>query len=58
MKIVLIAWFIVSGDTAGVSVTAEFDSMESCQKAGVALELAGSKGKGKNVSWRYICTPK
>ena len=58
MKIVLIAWFIVSGETGGSSLTVEFNSMESCQKAGTALELAGSKGKGKNVSWRYICTPK
>jgi len=58
MKIVLIAWFIVSGDTAGTSVTAEFNSMESCQKAALALEAEGGKGSGKNVSWRYICTPK
>lgn len=58
MKVVLIAWFIVSGDTAGTSVTAEFNSMESCQKAAMALEVEGGQGSGKNVSWRYICTPK
>lgn len=58
MKVVLIAWFIVSGDVAGTSVTAEFDSMESCEKAAQALELAGSKGAGKNVTWRYVCSPK
>ncbi len=58
MKVVLIAWFIVSGNTAGTSVTAEFDSMESCLKAAAALEEAGSRGKGKNVDWRYVCSPK
>jgi len=58
MKVVLIAWFIVSGDTAGTSVTAEFDSMESCQKAAQALQLEGGKGSGKNITWRYICAPK
>lgn len=58
MKVVLIAWFIVSGDTAGTSVTAEFDSMESCEKAAQALQLEGGKGSGKNVTWRYICSPK
>ncbi len=57
MKVVLIAWFVVSGDTAGTAVTAEFDSMEACQQAGLALE-EGGKGKGKNVTWRYVCTPK
>ena len=58
MKVVLIAWFIVSGDTAGTSVTAEFDSMESCQKAAQALQTEGGQGSGKNVTWRYICAPK
>jgi 2-keto-4-pentenoate hydratase len=58
MKVILIAWFVVSGDTSGTSVTAEFDSMEACESAALALELAGSKGKGKNVNWRYVCTPK
>jgi hypothetical protein len=58
MKVILIAWFIVSGDTAGTSVTAEFDSMEACENAAVALQQAGSKGKGKNVDWRHVCTPK
>ena len=57
MKVILIAWFVVSGDTAGTTVTAEFDSMEACQKAGLALE-EGGRGKGKNVTWRYVCTPK
>jgi len=57
MKIILIAWFVF-GTTSGTSVTAEFDSMESCQKAAQALELAGDKGAGKNVTWRHICTPK
>ena len=58
MKVILIAWFIVNGDVAGTSVTAEFDSMETCQQAAAALEMAGDKGAGKNVTWRYICTPK
>ncbi len=58
MKVVLIAWFIVNGNAAGTSVTAEFDSMESCKKAATALQVAGDKGKGKNVTWRHVCTPK
>jgi len=58
MKVILIAWFIVNGDAAGTAVTAEFDSMETCQKAAVELEMAGDKGAGKNVTWRHICTPK
>ena len=58
MKVVLIAWFIVNGDVAGTAVTAEFDSMETCQQAALALEMAGDKGAGKNVTWRHICTPK
>lgn len=58
MKYVLIAWFVVSGDVSGTSVSAEFNSMESCEKAGQALQLEGGSGKGKNVKWRYICTPK
>ncbi|MDJ0812423.1 MAG: hypothetical protein QNJ23_01745 [Woeseiaceae bacterium] len=58
MKYILIAWFVVSGDTAGTSVSAEFDSMESCQQAGLALQQEGGQGSGKNVTWRYICTPK
>lgn len=58
MKVVLIAWFIVSGDTAGTAVSAEFDSMESCRQAGLALQEEGGQGSGKNVTWRYICTPK
>lgn len=58
MKVVLIAWFIVSGDTSGTSVTAEFDSMEACQNAAAALQVEGGQGAGKNVKWRYICTPK
>lgn len=58
MKFILIAWFIVDGNAAGTAVTAEFDSKDSCEKAAVALEMAGAKGKGKNVTWRYVCTPK
>lgn len=58
MKVVLIAWFVVSGDTAGTSVSAEFDSMEACRQAGLALQQEGGQGSGKNVIWRYICTPK
>ena len=58
MKVILIAWFVVSGDVAGTSVTAEFDSMEACEKAAAALQAEGSQGAGKNVKWRYICTPK
>jgi hypothetical protein len=58
MKYVLIAWFVVSGDTAGTSVSAEFDSLQACQQAGVALQQEGDQGAGKNVTWRYICTPK
>jgi len=58
MKFILIAWFIVDGNAAGTAVTAEFDSIESCQQAASALELAGDKGKGKNVTWRHVCTPK
>jgi hypothetical protein len=58
MKVILIAWFIVDGDAAGTAVTAEFDNLDSCEQAATALELEGAKGKGKNVTWRYICTPK
>lgn len=58
MKVVLIAWFIVNGNAAGTSVTAEFDSMESCEKAAMAMQTAGAKGAGKNITWRYICAPK
>lgn len=58
MKVILIAWFIVDGNAAGTAVTAEFDTMDSCQKAATALEQTGAKGKGKNVTWRHICTPK
>jgi hypothetical protein len=58
MKVILIAWFIVDGNAAGTAVTAEFDTMENCEQAASALELTGSKGKGKNVTWRHICTAK
>ena len=58
MKFILIAWFIVDGNAAGTAVTAEFDTRETCEQAAVALEQAGAKGKGKNVTWRYVCTPK
>jgi hypothetical protein len=58
MKVILIAWFIVHGNAAGTSVTAEFNSMESCEKAAQALQLAGAKGAGKNVTWRYVCSAK
>ncbi len=58
MKVILIAWFVVSGDTAGVSVTAEFDSMETCEKAAQALQEEGRRGAGKNVKWRHVCSPK
>ncbi len=57
MKVILIAWFITSGDTSGTSLSVEFDTLEACTRAGLALEEAGSKGAGKNVKWRYICTP-
>jgi hypothetical protein len=57
MKIILIAWFITSGDTSGTSLSVEFDSRQACENAGLALQEAGSKGAGKNVKWRYICTP-
>ena len=58
MKYVLIAWFVVSGDAAGASVSAEFDSLQACQKAGMALQEEGGQGAGKNVTWRYVCTPR
>ena len=58
MKVILIAWFIVHGNASGTSVTAEFDSMESCEKAAHAIQEAGSRGAGKNITWRYVCTPK
>ena len=58
MKVILIAWFVVHGNAAGTAVTAEFNSMESCEKAAQAIQLAGSKGAGKNITWRYVCTPK
>ena len=58
MKVILIAWYVVTGAAAGSSVTVEFDSMQSCEKAGQALQLEGGKGAGKNVKWRYLCTPK
>lgn len=58
MKVILIAWFIVSGDTSGAAVTAEFDSMESCQNAAQQLREQGNRGAGKNVKWRYVCAPK
>jgi len=57
MKVILIAWFITSGDTSGTSITAEFNSAQACEKAGLALQEAGKSGAGKNVKWRYICTP-
>jgi hypothetical protein len=57
MKVILIAWFITSGDTSGTSITVEFDSTQACEKAGLALQEEGSAGAGKNVKWRYICTP-
>ena len=57
MKFILIAWFITSGDTSGTSVSAEFDSAQACERAGMALQEAGAKGAGKNVKWRYVCTP-
>ena len=58
MKFILIAWFIVDGNAAGTAVTAEFDSRETCEQAAVALQLAGDKGKGKNVTWRHVCAQK
>jgi hypothetical protein len=58
MKYVLIAWFVVSGDASGTSVSAEFDSMEACEKAGMTLQQEGGRGAGKNVTWRYICSPR
>jgi hypothetical protein len=58
MKVILIAWFIVNGNAAGTSVTAEFDSMEACESAAQAIQLAGSKGAGKNITWRYVCATK
>ena len=57
MKVILIAWFITSGDTAGTSVTAEFNSMAACEQAAIALQEAGGKGAGKNVKWRHVCAP-
>lgn len=57
MKVILIAWFITSGDTSGTSVSAEFNSAQACEEAGMALQEAGGSGAGKNVKWRYICTP-
>jgi len=57
MKIILIAWFITSGDTSGTSVTAEFDSAQACERAGMTLQEAGGQGAGKNVKWRYVCIP-
>ena len=47
MKVILIAWFVVSGDVAGTSVTAEFDSMEACEQAAAALQVEGGQGAGK-----------
>lgn len=58
MKFILIAWFIVDGNAAGTAVTAEFDSLETCEKAAISLQMAGDKGKGKNVTWRHVCSPK
>ncbi len=58
MKVILIAWFIVSGDTSGAAVTAEFDSMEACQYAAEQLRQQGNRGAGKNVKWRHVCAPK
>ena len=57
MKYVLIAWFVVSGETAGSAVSAEFDSMQACEQAGQILEDERG-GRGKNVKWRYVCSPK
>jgi hypothetical protein len=57
MKVILIAWFITSGDTSGTSLSVEFDSLEACESAGLALQEAGNRGAGKNVKWRYVCTP-
>jgi hypothetical protein len=58
MKVILIAWFIVSGETSGAAVTAEFDSMEACQNAAQQLRQQGNRGAGKNVKWRHDCAPK
>ncbi len=58
MKVILIAWFIVSGDTSGAAVTAEFDSMEACESAALELRAQGNRGAGKNVKWRHVCAPK
>ena len=58
MKIILIAWFVHSGSATSSAITAEFDSVEACEAAGVALQLEGKQGKGTNVTWRYLCTKK
>jgi len=40
------------------AITAEYDSVEACEAAGVALHLEGDQGEGRNVIWRYVCTKK
>jgi hypothetical protein len=58
MKIILIAWFVHSSDGTSSAITAEYDSVEACEAAGVALHLEGDQGEGRNVIWRYVCTKK
>ena len=58
MKIILIAWFVQNSAGTSSAITAEYDSVEACEAAGVALNLEGNQGKGPNVIWRYLCTKK
>ncbi len=58
MKFILIAWFVHSSDGTSSAITAEYDSVEACEAAGVALHLEGDQGEGRNVIWRYVCTKK
>jgi hypothetical protein len=54
----MIAWFTDGSDGYATSVSVEFESMAACQSAGLALQEEGAKGKGTNVTWRFVCVPK
>ena len=57
--VVLIAWIAVATLNPTVtSISHEFDSMEACVAAGDLLQEEGKSGKGKDIHWRYICTPR
>jgi hypothetical protein len=56
--VIMIAWFTDGSDGYATSVSVEFESMAACQSAGLVLQEEGAKGKGTNVTWRFVCVPK